>query len=743
MATKKGVNLTFSIEEQEALTSIRNLTSQISTMNKELNLTDTTLKNDNASINDYKSKLTILTKQKETLTQKVSEANSMLEKAKETYGENSTQVQKWQNKLLDAQIAQAKVENQIQDTTKAIDNYGKETEEASEKTSVFGSVLKANLASEAIIAGAKDVVNVVKTIGSAVGEVIGDSIKAYADYEQLVGGVDTLFKDSSTKVQGYANEAYKTAGMSANQYMETVTSFSASLLQGLKGDTAKAGDVANQAVIDMSDNANKMGTDISLIQNAYQGFAKDNYTMLDNLKLGYGGTASEMARLVNDSGVMGKSFKATAENVKDIPFDKLIEAIHNTQDAMGITGTTAKEASETIEGSLNSVKSSWENVLASLASGNSEQINSTISGLVESIGYLADNILKILPNILDGLGQLVQNIITQMPFMIQKVLPTLSTMLKGLFQSIATVLPELITVVFEVIKTLANTIIENLPMILEAGIAIQLEIINGIVEALPELIPTIIDVVLLIVDTLLDNLDLIIIAAIDLIVALATGLVEALPKLVEKIPDIISKLVLALTDPTMLAKLLGAGITLIISLVGGIIATIPQLIAVGPRLVINLFNGIKDKILNTDWLGLGKDMVKGILNGILSIDDLIVKTAKSLKDKIVGSIKSLFGIHSPSRLMKKEVGLNIGLGVADGIDDSISSVDDAIQNLQSSAMSQIEPSIDIGAMTTKNLEPGTIRPLYITIEEFNNNRDQDVESLAEELAFYLKQKELA
>lgn len=196
------------------------------------------------------------------------------------------------------------------------------------------------------------------------------AVKQFAEYEQLVGGVETLFKKNSGEVVQYAKNAYKTAQLSANQYMDTVTSFSASLLQGLKGDTAKATKIADMAITDMADNANKMGTSMESIQYAYQGFAKNNYTMLDNLKLGYGGTASEMARLINDSGVMGKTFKATAKNVSSIPFDKVIEAIHNIQTKLDITGTSAKEASSTISGSFNAAKAAFDNMLTSLADPN-------------------------------------------------------------------------------------------------------------------------------------------------------------------------------------------------------------------------------------------------------------------------------------------------------------------------------------------------------------------------------------
>lgn len=229
------------------------------------------------------------------------------------------------------------------------------------------------------------------------------SVKAFADYEQLVGGVETLFKDSSDQVIDYAETAYKTAGLSANQYMETITGFSASLLQGLGGDTQKAAEIGNMAVTDMADNANKMGTSMEMIQYAYQGFAKQNYTMLDNLKLGYGGSAGEMARLINASKVMGTEFEATAENVKNIPFDKLIEAVHKVQTEMGITGTTALEASSTIAGSWNSLKSAWQNMLVYFTGGSKQTWDEAFGGLQESATNFINNIVPVFKNAFIGI----------------------------------------------------------------------------------------------------------------------------------------------------------------------------------------------------------------------------------------------------------------------------------------------------------------------------------------------------
>ncbi len=230
------------------------------------------------------------------------------------------------------------------------------------------------------------------------------AVKQFAEYEQLVGGVETLFKKNSGEVVQYAKNAYKTAQLSANQYMDTVTSFSASLLQGLKGDTAKAAKISDMAITDMADNANKMGTSMESIQYAYQGFAKNNYTMLDNLKLGYGGTASEMARLINDSGVMGKTFKATAKNVSSIPFDKVIEAIHSIQTKLDITGTSAKEASSTISGSFNAAKAAFDNMLTSLADPNGnfeESFNIFLASAKQFLQNLAPVIKSMLKTVFE------------------------------------------------------------------------------------------------------------------------------------------------------------------------------------------------------------------------------------------------------------------------------------------------------------------------------------------------------
>ena len=273
------------------------------------------------------------------------------------------------------------------------------------------------------------------------------SVKMYADYEQNIGGVETLFKDAAGTVEQFANDAFKNAGMSANQYMETVTSFSARLLQGLGGDTEKAAQISNMAVEDMSDNANKMGTSMEAIQNAYQGFAKQNYTMLDNLKLGYGGTASEMARLINDSGVLGDTMQVTANNVNEVSFDKMIEAIHKVQDNMGITGTTAKEAAETISGSAKMMRASWDNLLTFVGSGKGN-IDEVMDQFIDSVKTFGKNVIPVAKRAIKGLAEVVA-----------ELAPTISAELPGIVSEI-------------------------LPLVIEAAI----QITAGLIKALPSII---------------------------------------------------------------------------------------------------------------------------------------------------------------------------------------------------------------------------------------------------------------
>ena len=366
------------------------------------------------------------------------------------------------------------------------------------------------------------------------------ALSAFADYEQLTGGVETLFGDSADIIFKYAESAYQTAGLSANEYMETVTSFSASLLQSLDGDTAAAADYAQKAITDMSDNANKMGTSMESIQNAYQGFAKQNFTMLDNLKLGYGGTKAEMERLLEDAmEISGVEYDISS-------YADIVEAIHVVQTNMGITGTTALEASTTITGSVNAMKSAWTNFLTSM-NGTEDQMQKSTDALVDSVVTAAGNIIPklsaIIPNIVNGIGNLITALLPEIPTILNTLLPAIIQGASALVQQLVTVLPQILKSLTETIPMLIDAIMTMLPLLLQAAIEILDALVQGLIQSLPLLIPAAVDMIVELADSLIDNLDLILAAAVDLVIALTVGIMDALPRLLEKLPELVTSLV--------------------------------------------------------------------------------------------------------------------------------------------------------------------------------------------------------
>ena len=420
-----------------------------------------------------------------------------------------------------------KIGADVTDVNKGIDETGK-------KMSGLGEKIKNGLA-----AAGKAAVVGVTAAATAVGALGTKAVQAYADYEQLVGGVETLFKDSQDKVMEYANNAYKTAGLSANEYMEMVTSFSASLLQSLDGDTSAAAEKANLALTDMSDNASKMGTDMTSIQNAYQGFAKANYTMLDNLKLGYGGTQAEMQRLLED-----------AEKISGIKYDissyaDIVDAIHVVQTEMGITGTTAKEAASTIQGSFGMVKAAWQNLVTGLADPE-QDLGALVGNFTDSVVIAGNNLIpriqELLPRIVEAVTSLVGTVSEQLPALLESVLPSLiegaTSLIAGLMAALPAVLAVLGDVAPTVIGILVPALIDLLPQIVQTGIDVIVSLVQGISEAMPELIPAATEAILEIVDTLTnpDNIGKLVDAALKIILTLADGIIDAVPRLLEVAP---------------------------------------------------------------------------------------------------------------------------------------------------------------------------------------------------------------
>lgn len=418
-------------------------------------------------------------------------------------------------------------------------------DQASIQVETIGSKLKSGLATAAKVGAAA-----VAAAGTAIVAIGKQAIEQYAEYEQLVGGVETLFKQSADTVMGYAENAYKTAGLSANEYMNTVTSFSASLLQSLGGDTEAAAKYADMAITDMSDNANKMGTSMEMIQNAYQGFAKQNYTMLDNLKIGYGGTKEEMERLLADAE------KLSGQEYDISSYADIVDAIHVVQTEMGITGTTAKEAATTIQGSTASMKSAWANLVTGLADDNAD-FDALMSNFVNSVVTVGENIIPRIQTTIQGVTQLVSAASTT------------------------------------IVPLIVDTLMQNLPSLLTAGADLLFALINGILDNLDMVIDCVLQLIDVIVDKLIENLPKLVEGGIKLTLGLAEGLIKALPKLLSKTPQIIR------------------------GIVSSLVKSLPDIISVGADIVKGIWKGITGM---GDWLRENvKGFFNGIVDGVKGI----------------------------------------------------------------------------------------------------------------------------
>lgn len=543
---------------------------------------------------------------------------------------------------------------------------------------------------------------------AAIGKALGAALTEGAALEQSIGGIETLFKDSADKVKQNAAEAYRTAGMSANQYMEITTSFSASLLQGLGGDTAKAADIANMALTDMSDNANKMGTDMELIQNAYQGFARGSYVMLDNLKLGYGGTQAEMERLLKDAQEL-TGIKYDINNLSDV-----YSAIHVIQGELGITGTTAKEAASTLSGSFASMKSAFQNVLGEITLG--MDIGPSLNALATTVTtFLADNLLPAIWNILSALpGALVTfvqslgpqlltaimglfnqigsglasgeqilstvnsmitqikvGIQTQLPIMLQSGADILMNIVNGILQN----LPSLIMGAGQIVSNLIDTIWGAYPILIQEGGNLLMNLASGIINNLPQIINAGTQAVSSMVGAIAKNLPKIWQSGVQLLLNLVNGIINNLPKIVSAGAQAVSKLVASIAQH--LPQILQSGITLIGQLAAGLIRAIPNLVSKIPQII----TSIKNAFLDIDWMSIGKNIISGIANGLANAGGALWDAVKDVLGGFKDKVLSFFGIKSPSR-WGIYVGEMIDAGLANGISDNENAIAKAVRSIQ-------------------------------------------------------------
>ena len=613
-------------------------------------------KNDN-SVEALTARNQVLNKEIEAQKQKIETLRSALSNAAESFGENERRTQQWQIQLNNATAALNDMEREldrnnaalndaereVDDVPDSADDMGEEIDDAADsadksksKFESLGSVLKgigAAMGAVAVAAGAAAV-----KLGKEV-------IDAYADYEQLVGGVDTLFKESSQELQTYAANAYKTAGMSANDYMETVTSFSASLIQSLGGDTEKAVKYADMAITDMSDNANKMGTDMGLIQNAYQGFAKQNYTMLDNLKLGYGGTKTEMERLLADA----QAISGIEYNIDS--YADVVEAIHVIQESMGIAGATAAEAEGTISGSINALQAALQNMLVGFGDANADMdllcqnMVDALQNVITNITPVIENMVKVLPTVT---GALLDAIADLLPTLLQ----TVTELFSQLLNTILTLLPQLIPAAVEAIMTIVQALIDNLPLLVDAAVQLVVALVEGIGAALPQLIPAAVQAVITIVQGLISNLPLILDAALQLIMGLAQGLLTAIPMLIEALPAIITAIIEFILSA--IPQIIDAGIQLLTSLVAALPDIIVAIVEAIPQIIEGIITAVLDNIPLIIQAGI--DLLVALIQALPQIITTIVAAIPEIIGGIVNAL-----INSIPQIIQAGVELLVSL----------------------------------------------------------------------------------
>lgn len=545
--------------------------------------------------------------------------------------------------------------NDTKELSEAVKKAGKETEDsgdkaekAKERWSKFGDALKTLAATAAAAAAA--VAGVAMKLGKEV-------VSSYADYEQLVGGVETLFRDSAGIVQDYAENAYKTAGLSANEYMETVTGFSASLISSLGGDTEKAARYADMAITDMSDNANKMGSDMASIQNAYQGFAKQNYTMLDNLKLGYGGTKEEMERLLAD-----------AEAISGIHYDisnyaDVVDAIHVIQTEMGITGTTALEAEKTISGSIGMLKSSFANLITGLGNADAD-IGKLVGNVVSSFSSVVENVAPIIRNLTQSLPQAVTGMIQAIQPMIPDLLQLGADLFQSLVDGIMSALPGILETAASIITELISGLTSLLPDLVGFGIDLfgaLIEDLPGIIEKILEALPQIITAI---TDKLSTLIPIIVDAGVQLFIALVKNLPAIIAAIVKSIPTIITSIVDAVKQAWPTIAEAGRGLfTKLVDRGAEIIGEIKSFVH-------NLVQSIVSTITGafSDFFNVGYNIVMGVWNGLSSGWSWLTGQVSSLAQSLLQSAKNALGIASPSRKFRDEVGKMMAAGIGEGFD---------------------------------------------------------------------------
>lgn len=651
--------------------AIQGINDNLKTLGTEMKATASQFDKSDTSITALSSKNEVLNKQIEEQKNKLSELQKGLAASTEKYGENDTVTNSWKRSVNQATADLNKMERELQNNNKAMDEasdpakeMSKEVESAGDSAEKSGSKfdkLGGILKGSAVAMGA-----VAVAAGAAAIKLGKEVIGQFGELEQNLGGSEAVFGEYAARIQKTGEDAYKNLGTSQSDYLATANKMGA-LFQGSGIEQQKSLELTEKAMQRAADMASVMGIDMQVALDSVAGAAKGNFTMMDNLGVAMNATNIEAYALAQGLDFTWKT--ATQAEKAEVAMQMFFE---NTEQ---YAGNFAKESTETISGSIGLLQAALGSFTAGLGNADADMQNLT-GNLVDAFQAVVANVTPIIKNLTDSLPAVFESILPVIGELLPQLLNVATELFQQVLSTILEILPELIPVAVAAVMTIVDTLIENLPLIIDGAIQLILALANGIIEALPELIPAVIDAVLTITEALIDNIDMLIDAGIALTIGLAEGLIEALPRLIEKIPVIIEKLVIALANNA--PKIMEAGIKLTVMLGEGLIKAIPQLVRQLPKIITSIVTGLRAGLSSMATVGF--DLVKGIWSGISDATGWIMDKIKGFGKAITNGIKSIFGIHSPSTVFRDEVGKNLALGLGEGFTDEMSSITKDMNN---------------------------------------------------------------
>lgn len=685
MASKiKGITIKIGGDTTELTKALKDVNNVISKSNSELRSLNQALKLDPKNTELLAQKHEVLKNNIKATTDRL---NTLKEAQRQMGDYNSlTDEQKESYRALSVEIAKSE---------SALKNMNKELKTS---TGINLDGLKSGLkkVGEVALDVSKKMLQVSAAAGAALAGVVAAGVKSYAEYEQQLGGVQAMFNDKTVegaealnKVLATGKSAWQDLTMSTTDYYKTFTS-TYTLVKNSIPDQNKAIETTNRMIQLESDLSNTFGYDIETASNAINWALKGSFNYIDNLNLGIKGTKEGFLEAAQACGY-------TVKSVDELTSDQILDVLEQYADKFGVLGRTADEAAETIQGSVKSMKAAFDNFLN--GSGSPQNLITAVTNVLKNLGKI---ITEIAPDILEGIVQLIQTLLPQVITMIIDLLPQLMDAVSNLIDQLLNMVKSNTDGISQTVTTLINKLVEfistNLPKIIEIALILIETLAKGLIDSLPTIIDSALKLLFSIIDTILDNLDKIVDLALELIVTLAISLVDAIPKLVEKVPEIIVKLVDKLTDPEMLGKIIKAALVLIIELARGLIIALPELLKMPKTIIESLVSKIKERVTSTDWGKIGSDIIKGICDGFGRIGQYISKKVNEVKEAITNKFKSIFGIHSPSKLMADTIGFNISAGIGEGIEEGIPAAlkdaNAAMKQLNAGIESSINPIVN-------------------------------------------------